>query len=282
MGNESITTKHSPETSAERGVQAIYERVRKILENGSLDPKNFIDLYGESNVARDLQTVTRLKAGFERDEAKHMAEVLEAIIYEQITQSEWLGPNAETIRPSEYDDFVNGVDLIVEFDDTESSRHLALGVDITFGSDTMRKKFTRIRNEIHEDKLAEVKYFESHGFKGSLKQLPRVVIGVEIDTIVELAGLWIHGSKKELATHFIKNIISEEIERQLRTFLAYARSINSVNAIRSYTSALSTLEKVRVGSDSTGMDQNKNESIDKDRVYQEIRKQLEDFRVTSR
>ena len=56
MGNEAPITKNIHESSAEQGVRAIHERVRHILEEEALNPQDFVELYGESNVARDLQT----------------------------------------------------------------------------------------------------------------------------------------------------------------------------------------------------------------------------------
>lgn len=280
MTFEARNTPHTRENSSEHpGVAAILRRVEKILKESAMDPKNFIELYGEQNVAADLEATARLKATFEHDNAKELADVLEAVIYEQIKENEWLGQNTDTIRPSEYDDLVNGVDLVAEFNDSETSNHLALGIDVTFGSDSMHKKFTRIRNEIHEDKLAVVKYYESHGFKGSLTQRPRVVIGVEIETVLALTKLWMDRDTEKLRIHFVKKIILEEIVRQLRTFLVYARSINSKKAVRSYTIALNTVEKIIENSNQIPLDDASESSIGKDRVYREIRKQLEAFAV---
>lgn len=282
----------SPQINPE--IAGAYERAQKILNVDAIDPKKFIDLYGEINVERDLQTVAQIEAGFENDETKQIAEILEVIIYEHAELSNWLGQNTETIRPSRYDDLVNGVDLIAQFNDENSTKHLALGIDITFGSQSMRKKFNRIRNEIHDDKLAEVKYFESHGFKGSLKQLPRVVIGVEFNTVKALAGLWMarqdktlgSESKKEIATrldtHFVRDIIIAEIEKQIRSFLLYAQSIGSFNAVKSYTYALNMIKNVRMNVVPAASSSARNKSVETDKVYLEIQKQLEDFRVTSR
>mgnify|MGYP001569067552 CR=1 FL=1 len=44
-----------------------------------------------------------------------MATIMEAIIHEQIELNDWLGPDAETITPSQYDVIANGVDSIIRF-----------------------------------------------------------------------------------------------------------------------------------------------------------------------
>lgn len=250
----------------------MYKKAQEILQEDSIDPENFVDLYGEANVARDVLKVNELKAKFENDATKRTAEVLEAIIYKRIELGNWLGPNAETIRPSEYDDFVNGIDIIVEFNTEDSKKHLALGIDITFGSLTMVKKFDRIKEEIDMDELAKVKYFEAHGFKGTLTQLPRIVIGVQKDTVVDLAGLWMNNKNTEIDKHFIKDILLQEIKLQLETFLAYAEKHKKQNAILSYQRALRTLNGILTSENNEN--RVRNLAISEDAVFKAIKEEL--------
>jgi hypothetical protein len=263
-------------------LKRMHAEARRILDDGSIDPTTFIDLYGNENVTRDLRKVETLKAKFENSESKSASEIFEALVLQHTELSDWLGPNAETIRTSEFDDIINGVDLVLEFNENQSTKHLALGVDITFGSLSMQKKFERIKMEIEKDELAVVKYFRAHGYEGSLKQLPRVVIGVDIDKVINLAGLWERHDNKALQNHITKDIIAEEIEKQLRTFLVYAQSISAENAVRSYTQALGTVKDVRTVRNGFVEDRARSEMAHGDRVYQEILKNLERFRMTSR
>ncbi len=261
----------------------MHKKAEKILRDDAINPHDFIDLYGEENVARDIQKIESLKAKFEHDEIKRVAEVFEAMVYQHTELSDWLGPNAETIRPSEYDDIVNGIDLIVEFNNEDFTKHLALGVDVTFGSQTIGKKMERIKAEITSDELATVKYFESHGFKGSLKQVPRVVIGLEKDTVISLAALWMRNQNAELGDHFAKDVIMKEIVQQLQTFLEYAIAIESEKAARSYTQALATLKSTTdVGSRERLIHSREHaEEIKNDRVFKDIQGYLEGFKIPS-
>jgi hypothetical protein len=259
----------------------VHSKAQDALNKESIDPSGFIDLYGVENVTRDIRHVETLKSKFEKNEAKAAAEILEAIVCEHVELSNWLGPNAETIRTSEFDDIVNGVDMIVEFNEEMTTNHLALGIDVTFGSLSMQKKFDRIKGEIEKDTLANVKYFEAHGYKGSLRQLPRIVIGVELPKVVQLAGLWERGDKKTIGSHVTKEIIAQEIERQLRTFLIYAQSVHAESAIKSYTRALHVMRAVRTKRNGFSEDSSVRTQIEEDRVYQGILKNLERFRVTS-
>ncbi|MCF7816000.1 MAG: hypothetical protein K9M10_03880 [Candidatus Pacebacteria bacterium] len=260
-----------------------YIKAREMIKDDAIDPRNFTNLYGSENVERDLAEVESLKKRFKYDETQKASDVFEALVYEQIELSDWLGPNVETVRTSEFDDIVNGIDLIAEFNSEDNtSSHLALGVDITFGSGCIEKKFNRIKKEIENDNLATAKYFESHNFKGSLKQLPRVVIGVEKDTVIALAGLWSRQEKQKLATHFVKDVIVQEIEKQLRVFLIYAKSIGSTSAIKSYTKALGIIKSIREAAHQDKPDKSQQDAITNDRVFREIIGQLSKFQIPSR
>lgn len=127
------------------------------------------------------------------EELRHrkLATVFEAIVHEHAELSEWFGPDAETIKPSRYDDIKNGIDTVAELKETGNSvARIAMGIDVTFSHDA-ELKFERIKKEIESGKLAEVKYFysESSDIKEKLSNLPRVVIGADEKTIREVANM---------------------------------------------------------------------------------------------
>lgn len=227
-------------------IKQAHEKATHLIEDSSMNPADFIDLYGVDNVRSDEEYVQKLETKFEKNETQMTAEVLEAIFFEHSELSEWLGKNVETIKTSKYDDYVNGVDLVAEFDDGETSQHhLALAVDVTFGSTTLHSKFDRIRKEIAENQLAQIKYFQSHSFKGMLRQIPRVIIGVENDRVKELASLWNAGKRKELGEHPIRDLLLNQISMQMRTFLEVAEANHSDRALRSYRNAFQTIQAIR-------------------------------------
>lgn len=206
-----------------------YKKAKSLIDKDAIKPQNFIHPYGDISVQNDIALVNKLSAKFETDEPhKKYADVFEGIMYEHIEQSNWFGDTASTIKTSLYDDYVNQVDLIVEFsEESQALSHLGLAVDVTFGTIDMQEKFEKIRQEILSGKLTEVKYFESEHsrHKGLYQRLPRVVIGVERDRVVELAALWLNPKrKKEFANHPIQKVILQEIVLQLEKFLEFART----------------------------------------------------------
>jgi hypothetical protein len=260
-------------------LRKVYERALGFLSKEAIQESSFASHYGPEVVQNDTTEVQNLKLHFGEHDSKIASRVFEAIMHEHVELSGWLGPHAETTRTSEYDDFKNGVDMIVEFNEHDSTQHLALGIDVTFGSHTLDKKFERIKHEIDADELARVKYFRAHGYEGALKQLPRIVVGVDIDKVIALAGLWDRKQNNVLGGHVTKDIVSLEIEKQLLTFLKYAKKLNKVSAVRSYEKAYNTIRRMRTVRNGFIDESNrtKMQLIESDHVYAAIIENLKRF-----
>ena len=108
-------------------------------------------------VQKDKEYVSRMEERFAQEKAQHpekeridkIAAIFEYIFYQEAESSEWLGGQVETIKTSKYDDFKNGVDLVAEFKESETSAsHLGLAIDVTT-SDWLWKKFERPFRMIH-------------------------------------------------------------------------------------------------------------------------------------
>lgn len=269
---------HSPEYLHPIIAEA-YKKARAILKNDAIDPKNFVHPYGDVSVQNDIALVDKLSAKFETDEPhKKYADVFEGILYEHIEQSNWFGDTASTIKTSLYDDYVNRVDLIVEFSEaSQALSHLGLAVDVTFGTVDMQEKFEKIREEILSGKLTEVKYFESERsqHKGLYQKLPRVVIGADRDRVVELASIWLNPKrKKEFASHSIQKVILQEIAIQLEKFLEFAKTggEKAIVLVPIFEKELSIVQKILVEKKDIN-----SEDYASDRVFGFIKEQSELF-----
>ena len=128
-------------------------------------------------------------------EGKKRADALEVIIAEQGELNNWAGENAFFIRSTEFDDYVNGVDIILEFDVSDNhekkAKRIALAVDASMNTDivTVSDKVKRnIKKITGDEKPAQVKYFASSvdDFKGSLNTIIPVVVGLDGDHTNEL------------------------------------------------------------------------------------------------
>lgn len=253
----------------------------------AIRPEDFSDLYSPAVIRDDSKHVADLEEIFidnlsslsaENMYYQEIAKIFEALLLEQIEQGAWLGEDASATKPSKYDDYVNGVDTIVSFSNEEKQPvHLALALDIT-SQHELAKKFTRLMEEIKDGRLTEIKYFKSEDpeFRGNLKGVPRVIVGADHKTIIDLMEKWLGGESKELKAHFIQIILLEEITSQLEAFKEYAQAQKQEKAVTAFDRALRIVTEVRrkkhFGDNDTVHAMN-------DGVYQAIQENLQYFKT---
>jgi len=259
-----------------------YERAQREIERDSVDPEEFRDLYGDTGVDEDLAYVTRMEevfasgASHETQETHKVATVFEAIFHDQAELSEWLGPDAMTIKTSRYDDIKNGIDTVVETrHDDRTASHLGIAIDVALGPD-LDKKFQRIKSEIERGELGQVKYFKSEHMhiRGEFRRIPRVVIGASGKVVHELAELWLEKKNQDLAEHPIQFQILEEMELQFVAFQAFARKAGQDGIAGLYRQALEDVRAVLVMKKEQGI----RDSGDRDEVFSSIKSWMKNFK----
>jgi len=262
-------------------IKEAFVKAKDGLARDEIDLSEFEGVFGEE-VEQDRKYVDKMESRFkagetgEEKEGRMLATILEAIIHEQAELSDWLGPDATTIKPSRYDDIANGVDELVEFQGEEETSYLAMAIDVTFGED-VAKKFTRIKEEIDRGVLGEVKYFFSEytGKRKKLENVPRVVIGADARTVKELADLWVEGKKKELGGHKIQFQILDEILIQAEAFHNYANKFGHDNVALAYREMARKIEEIIKEKFSGAGSQ---DSGERDERFYDIRMMLKKFK----
>lgn len=260
-------------------VEKAHKKALKILQIDQIDQEDFKDLYGEKQVSADREYVRKAEGNFEiqntpeQKEAKKLADIFEAIIHEQIEINEWLGENVHTIKPASYDDIKNGVDEIIEFQQKKErmASHLALAIDITF-SDNLHEKIDRIKQEIRDGHLSIIKYFKSDfiSIRGEKSDIPRVVVGIDKDSLKEIIRLWLENKNKQLYNHPLKNIILKEILLQLDFYREYAEEVGQSKIASKMKSVYNIINNIveKNGSDIS------ESGLENDRVYNAIKNYL--------
>jgi len=265
----------------ERKLSEPQAALQKILvaanRNRAIQPKDFEYLYGAEAVKTNQEEVRRLEGIFAEEteqDTEKIGELFEALVNLLIEENDWLGPNATVIVPSRYDDIINGIDSIVEFEGKhEAKTHLALAMDVTENGSAIEKKLKRIRDSIDRNELSRVKYFQSGNFTGELNPVARVVVGIEGTTVEEIADLVLRLKKSQSATtedrrsgnmsaaaektkaefkrvreqianHPAQRTVLSEIEEQLEIFHAYAESKKKEKAADEYARILSIIHAI--------------------------------------
>ena len=239
----------------------------------AIQMEEFVDLYGEAAIKKDSLDVKNLEANFEKGPSKKFSELFEAIVASQIEDADLMGPNASVIVPSRFDDIMNGVDSIVEFEEERATSHLALAIDVTKGAEGLKKKFDKIRSSIKDGDLSRVKYFKSDNFRGELRNIPRVVVGADHPTVENISGLLLRfirmqkssaenrrvkdqsaraqnltqelmKVRRELASHPLHGIVLIEIREQLQAFQRYAEQTGQQQVAESYRRVSAVIEDI--------------------------------------
>lgn len=223
---------------------------RKLKEREAIDPNQFISVYGESAVLRDLKYVREMKKLFDvgSQVQKKWADVFEAVFYEA-EQANWLGDDAHTILASEYDDIKNGIDVAVRMaDSSRAFPYIGMGIDVTFGSTSVERKMKRLFDEIGKGNLGTMRYFMDtefdDRFKGELSKIAHIVVGVERSHVIELARQWMNGEKKALENNPIQLVILQQIMEQLTTFRDYAHKIGKHELAEVYAADMAVFAPV--------------------------------------
>lgn len=244
---------HQQEVEEEKikDFQTAYERAEKMISEDRIDMDKFKGLYDENILEEDKNYVSRREKGFEENDSPQQKEMrmysvmAEAIIHDGIDMNGWLGESATAIKTSKYDDYKNGVDEIVRFKKTKTSpsANLALGVDITFGSDLIGK-MDNIKDHIRGGNLGKIKYFLTKRYRGELSDVPRAVIGFDMKNLQELKELWMDKKRKILAQHRVKFMIMEQMKLQLAAFTQYAQKVNQSAIADSIEEVYKILERI--------------------------------------
>ncbi len=258
-----------------------------------IDPEDFTDLY--KDVASDMAYVEKVDQSIEARELSpqerghtRRGRLFEVIVDTQIVENAWLGPDAQVIKPSRFDDIVNKVDTIVEFEQDQGRSHLALAFDVTKGQEKIREKFNDVRRSIDEDKLTRVKYFKSRGLRGELSGFPRVIVGADQPTIANLINLVLEAKKnkdpkevprlqRRLENDPVQFQFLFEVKIQLEAFRKYAEKKGKRKAAARYKEVLAIIDAII---NEKTKEKNKLQilsEIRRDEVFQMIIKEAESF-----
>ena len=186
------------------------------------------------------------------DPNKILSDIFEAAIMNCIAEIGWLGENVE-VSYSPYDDFKNGVDVVIAIKDKSGHVVLALAVDVTFGAHDVHDKFSEIKYEIDRGGFGTIKY---PGLKRANILTPQThvlhcVAAFTKETIVAFIPLWVNKDKAiqqaRIATHPIRHLVVQQIFEQLnahsRYILAKLPGTMSDDLRNSYTLAMQKYDR---------------------------------------
>ncbi|MCX6714218.1 MAG: hypothetical protein NTX72_00185 [Candidatus Uhrbacteria bacterium] len=229
--------KEGKELESDRVVlEAAYQKALE-TETDQIQVEDFEGVYGKKQLRAQAKEVERLRGIFdhgsanpEMGEMRQLGKILEAIVIEQIELNEWLGPNINTQQTCEYDDYANGIDFVTEFNEDGALRHMGFAIDATHGKgQVIRLKLEKIRSQLNRGELGEMTYFQTvdQSIQGRKRFIPKIVLALEKQHVVDIARLWVQGNQTALAEHPVRQTIMKEIVDQLAGQLAYAHALEA-------------------------------------------------------
>lgn len=196
--------------SAYEAADIILAEEEKKKPKPSLD--QFEDVAGSEKIKKDREKLTTILDRIQKEERefdpaiqrklfeqKKISEAFEVTVLVHGEESEWFGSNALTTRTTEFDDVLNGVDVIIEFNagkkedgEVKTPPRLALAIDATTDTESAHIN-KKINNNIEkilgtQGKTATVEYFESQitNERKQLNYVIPVVIGLEQENAKEI------------------------------------------------------------------------------------------------
>ena len=234
----------------------VLKKAREATKIDRINPYNFINLYGQEAVAADLKWTRERQAYFQDHNSeseiwhKEVADILEAILHQQIEQNNYFGEHVWTIKTCDYDDYHNHIDSLLEIRHPERrfANYSGLALDVTSASrlGALEKKIRRIFRCIQRGQLAKIKYFQSDflNIRGEKSNIPLFVVGCDVHHTEELARLWDDGSERILAQHPIQVALLDQITRQAKIYYDYAQRNNQTEVANQYQEILREFEAI--------------------------------------
>jgi len=213
--------------------EQVLKKAREVIE---LDRIRIDDFTSYSDIKRrdDKLKVKQLKERFSsrdiRDRhSKEIAEIIEAVLMHQIEMNNWLGADVQTRPTTDYDDFINHVDMLLFQEGLTTPDHvMGLAIDVTFSSDlnSVRGKIDRIKEGLSRLDIGKIDYFTDGdddlgvepNYKGEIFNVPRVIVGVGSNNIPSIVSRWNFGKGRQLEHDPLRAQIIIQILGQLKVY----------------------------------------------------------------
>lgn len=231
-------------------IDRLYVKSLHVLKCDKISLNDFYGIRNKEELEKDETEVLRLKKIFaenqteDLEEAQKFGTIFEALIHHHGEMSNWFGENSHTIKTSDYDDYINGIDEILETnkEDQEVS-HLALAIDATTNYTTY-EKLKSIWENLKNGHLTDVKYFKSENSdKTELHKVPKVVVTSSNKKIREIMSLWNNNKNMEIAEHPIQFDILDQIKTQLEIYKDWALK-NNLDLVSIFEERLSLVNEI--------------------------------------
>ncbi|MBU0707894.1 hypothetical protein KKG41_05995 [Patescibacteria group bacterium] len=152
-------------------------------------------LYTRKEVEADAGRIATIKERHRREHNSRSV-IWENILSTQVAKLGWLGEGARVIKTTEFDDWFNHSDGVIEVSINGQIHHLAFDAVVAHpNAPAHSEKVNRLSSSIDSGEQTSIKYFIDHDRKkgdspnvSKLEGIPRVILGITTDTVTNLCG----------------------------------------------------------------------------------------------
>lgn len=219
---------------------------------GTIETKkmmSFVGIYSEEEIKEDVVKVWEAEKYFQKRNqmwginkmGEKFGDNLEYVIDKSAEQNYWFGENSFVTKTLKYDDYINRVDFVLEYDMSEfdeNPQRVAIMVDCTSSREKINRKISTNITSMELGKT-RVKYFESQvdSFRGEVVCIP-VVIGLDGKHVEQLLDNVKNNHYLERSPAQV--VFLEEIKMQLRL---YRQILSSKKG--NYSNTLEKIENIQ-------------------------------------
>lgn len=257
-----------------------YEKATVLLENESLKPENFAAIYKTELLEKHQHYVEACERRFAENRANSeswaraeiFGKTLEAILHDQINKGVY-GEDIRGVSTAAYDDYYAGIDEVIERQSEDGTTHIGFAVDFTFGKPD--KKIAKICEEIKAGFLNDIQYYKSPfgnqpQFHEPLKDVPKVVIGMDANHLVQMSNQWVNNEDEALNKNELFLMILRQIQIQSEVYKTIAHKQQKSQVETSYQKVHSVISKLYAEQKEARGVTMLNDDVSRDSVHQAI------------
>lgn len=177
------------------------EKIIEDIESSRIDPNDFRKnrYFDPGDIDADLSHCENLHGQFDDQKKRYTPDqqaqyerglAAEYALRHAIEEHGWISEDIHVIVTSEYDDYVRGIDSVLQIVLGEGRyEHLGFAIDFASGTADVGKKLRRTFDMIDQGYAPSVKYFDSPK-TGQLKnfKVPRIIVGGGPENLQRLAA----------------------------------------------------------------------------------------------
>jgi len=206
------------ETSS--GHEGFDENIIEFWEKFRPKAKDFKGFVPDDQTRKDRARLEELNGKF--DFKTRVGELFGYCAMEGIGNNDWFGENCDVVPAHEFDDVVNGTDLIACFK-REGGPSIKLAIDVTISEvvPELKRKRDRIIGDLRKGRMHPIKYFclrDEHDEPRGEILMPKVIIGTTREEAEKLFEDFcqVLDEKGTEAQDISKSIFQRELLRQIR------------------------------------------------------------------